>query len=617
MSIVFMFKRKVNLLQCIAWGMVLVLGHGAMAQEIPLNDLSAFTAKSGNWRIVGDASVDISQVNVLNTTPGKGVLACIHKQGTYGNDYELFSNFKHGDLDIEMDFMLAKGSNSGIYLQGNYEIQLFDSWGKKSAKYNDLGGIYERWDDSKPEGQKGYEGYAPRLNVAKAPGLWQHIKISYQAPRFDQAGEKIANAVFLKVEINGITVHENVEVSGPTRGALSKDVAMGPLRIQGDHGSLAIRNIVVNNFDKQPGTLTNLNYKTYYGSYSQDLDPATLKVAETGTAEALTWDVLREPNNYVLVYNGTYRAPTTGEYNFKLQASGNSYLKVDGKTVLPNEWKNNNDFREGATKLNAGDHKVEIYLNKRDGWLRPVLGLWVAGPGFREVPYHNLGSTLGGSPADPILVDAPTNTVLRSFMDIRNAEGKRQRVVHAVSVGSPSQLHYTYDLDKGALFQVWRGEFLNATPMWNDRGDGSSRPRGSVTFLGDIPLLAKVSGQTDWPTDSTGMGYRPKGYMLDANDVPTFMYDAFGTSVSDKTTVVDGKLFEREVRLAQPVNGVMARLAENKTIEKVSEGLYAVGDKEYYIQLGDTSVKPEIRKKNGRQELLVPVGNLVRYSILF
>ena len=178
-----------------------------------------------------------------------------------GPNYELLSKFQHGDLDIEMDYMLAKGSNSGVYLQGNYEVQLFDSWGKKAAKYNDNGGIYERWDDAKPEGQKGYEGYAPRVNVAKAPGLWQHIAISYQAPRFDKAGKKISNAVFLKIELNGVTIHENIEVSGPTRGALAQDVPMGPLRIQGDHGSLAIKNIVISNFDKKPGTLSNLQYK--------------------------------------------------------------------------------------------------------------------------------------------------------------------------------------------------------------------------------------------------------------------------------------------------------------------------------------------------------------------
>lgn len=609
---------RVTHLKRLALGMLAVAGLPALAQTpIPLNDLSAFTNKAGNWSIVGDASVDISQPNVLNTTPGKGVLACIHKQGTYGNDYELYSKFQHGDLDIEMDYMMAQGSNSGIYLQGNYEVQLFDSWGKKSVNYGDNGGIYHRWDEKQPKGQEGYEGYSPRINVTKAPGLWQHIAISYQAPRFDKSGKKIANAVFLKVELNGITIHENVEVSGPTRGAINKDVPLGPLRIQGDHGSLAIKNVVINNFDKKPGTLSNLAYKTYYGNYSQDIDPATLKLDGSGKAEALTWDVLKNKNNYVLTYTGTYNAPTAGDYTFRLQASGNSKLKIDGKEVMGDSWKNTNEFRTETTKLSAGDHKLELYVNKRDGWLQPVLGMWVAGPGFREVAFHSLGSTLGGTPPDPILVHADNNTVLRSFMDIQPSPNKRERVVHAVSVGSPSGMHYTYDMDKGAVFQVWRGNFLDATPMWNDRGDGSSRPQGSVTLLGDAMLLAKTSGT--WPTDTTGSQFRPKGYELDANDVPTFRYEAFGTTVSDRTALADdGKRFEREVKLGKPVSGLMARLAEGSSIEKISENLYAVNNKSYYIQLADNSAKPEIKKSGNSQSLTVPVekGEL-KYSILF
>jgi hypothetical protein len=90
--------------------------------------------------------------------------------------------------------MMAKGSNSGIYLQGRYEVQLLDSWNVVNVKAGDNGGIYERWNDDKPEGQKGYEGHAPRQNASRAPGLWQHIKISFQAPRFNATGQKTENA---------------------------------------------------------------------------------------------------------------------------------------------------------------------------------------------------------------------------------------------------------------------------------------------------------------------------------------------------------------------------------------------------------------------------------------
>ncbi|MCE7041923.1 family 16 glycoside hydrolase [Dyadobacter sp. CY312] len=615
-----MFKPNKHFSSFLMLGLTVLISASVFAQQaIPLNDLSAFTTKSDNWKIVGDAKVDIYKENALSTTPGKGVLACTHEKGKYGNQYELISNLKHGDLDIELDFMLAKGSNSGIYLQGNYEVQLFDSWGKKTAKYNDCGGIYERWNDSKPEGEKGYEGYAPRYNVAKAPGLWQNIKISYQAPRFDANGKKTANAVFLSIVLNGVTIHENVEVSGPTRGSLTaEDVAMGPLRFQGDHGSLAIKNIKINNFDQKPGTLSDLKYKIYYGGLLETEDLSKHKPAETGQSQALTWEILKENNNYTYVYTGKFNAPTAGDYKFRLQASGNSQLKIDGKELIGMEWKNVNEFRLGTINLKAGDHTIEITNNKRDGWLKPALGLWVSGPGFREVSYNTKSSSLSGGGTDPILIPAATNTVTRSFMDFKKDENsKRTRVVHAVSVGSPSNLHYTYDLDKGAVFQVWRGEFLDATPMWHDRGDGSSRPRGSVTSLGNDMVLGKING-SKWESDTTGSGYRPKGYILDDSDVPTFQYLAFGSPVTDYVSVVNNQYFERIIKVSNPVKGLVARVADGASIEKIADGLYAVNGKSYYIQLADKNVKPEVRNADGKQELLIPVNNgEVKYSILF
>ncbi len=90
-----MFKPNRFFLQLFAWGLGVIAVQSAFAQQpIPLNDLSAFTNKAGNWKIVGDASVDISKENVLNTKPGKGVLACIHEKGKYGQEYELDIEFQ-------------------------------------------------------------------------------------------------------------------------------------------------------------------------------------------------------------------------------------------------------------------------------------------------------------------------------------------------------------------------------------------------------------------------------------------------------------------------------------------------------------------------------------------
>ena len=131
-------------------------------------------------------------------------------------------------------------------------------------------------------------------------------------------------------------------------------------------------------------------------------------------------------------------------------------------------------------------------------------------------------------------------------------------------------------------------------------------------------FLGKVNGQSAWQADTTGSGFLPKGYSLDESDVPTFNYVAFGSPVTDHLTVVDNKYFEREVKLAKPVENLMARLAEGTTIEKVSEGLYAVNNKSYFIRLTDTSAVPQIRSVSSGQELIVPVKNgEVKYAILF
>ncbi len=134
-----------------------------------------------------------------------------------------------------------KGSNSGVYFQARYEIQILDSWGVEHPKYGDCGGIYERWKDN-----QGFEGRPPRVNASREPGEWQSFDVIFRAPRFDAAGGKIANARFVKVIHNGTVVHENVEVTGPTRASTFEDEKpLGPLMLQGDHGPVAYRNLRV------------------------------------------------------------------------------------------------------------------------------------------------------------------------------------------------------------------------------------------------------------------------------------------------------------------------------------------------------------------------------------
>ena len=172
------FLLPVKLICLVFFGLFFKI-TGFAQVSIPLTDLSFFKQASASWQVAGDVKADLNTANILQPSAGTGVLLNTPGSKTPGAD--LYSNMEHGDADLELDYMMAKGSNSGIYLQGRYEVQLLDSWGVVNAKAGDNGGVYERWDESRPQGKKGYEGYAPRQNVSRAPGLWQHLKTSFQA----------------------------------------------------------------------------------------------------------------------------------------------------------------------------------------------------------------------------------------------------------------------------------------------------------------------------------------------------------------------------------------------------------------------------------------------------
>ncbi|GAB2528754.1 family 16 glycoside hydrolase [Spirosoma aerophilum] len=625
---------RVSWLLGVGWAVSIGL---AMAQPapapgitLPLNDLSAFSSPTPNWRIVGNVRADLNKTNTLTTDKGTGILANIPlakmpEDAKNPFKYDLLTTLQHGDVDLEFDYMMASQSNSGVYLQGRYEIQLRDSWDIRTPNVHDNGGIYERWDDKRPEGQKGYEGHAARQNASRAPGLWQHMKISFQAPRFSASGpggapQKTENARIIRIELNGVPIQDDVEMTGPTRGSLYNDEKpLGPLRIQGDHGAVALRNIRYVAYDKPRPELLNLKYAVYKGKYEKEPDYDKTAPESEGATKVLTASVNRIPNEFLIRYTGTLRVSEPGEYRFNLGApGGGGMLKVNNQVVVAPGGRSGN----GKATLPKGDLPFELFYSKFMDWAQPALGLAVAGPGIREFVISE-GTGSNGEEVDPIIIDAPNNTVLRSFMDMpgeRNAQGRTLRVVHAISVGSPEQIHYTYDLDKGALVQVWRGMFLDATPMWHDRGDGSSRPMGMVQRLGaPVLFLSKLaSPQAAWTADTTGSGYRPKGYVFDESDRPTFKYQSYGSSVDDKVRVLPGgKGVQREVTIASPASDLYARLISGVSITPLDNNTYLVDGQEY-LRIDDVAgAKPAIRDANGRQELIVPVKGKVIYSILF
>ncbi|RLE07344.1 hypothetical protein DRJ00_08320, partial [Candidatus Aerophobetes bacterium] len=152
---------------------------------------------------------------------------------------DLATESSYGDCELHIEFVVPERSNSGVYLMGHYEIQILDSWGETELKFSSCGGIYARYINGQEVG-----GKPPRVNASRPPGEWQSYDVIFRAPKFDDTGRKISNAVFERVVWNGVVVHENVEVEGPTRASMpGPERPQGPLMLQGDHGPVAFRNI--------------------------------------------------------------------------------------------------------------------------------------------------------------------------------------------------------------------------------------------------------------------------------------------------------------------------------------------------------------------------------------
>lgn len=150
----------------------------------------------------------------------------------------IISKEKFGDCKIHVEFRTPfmpkargqKRGNSGVYVQGRYEVQVLDSFGLE-GKDNECGGIYKI--------------AAPKVNACLPPLQWQTYDIVFHAPKFDNTGHKIKNAV-ITVKHNGILIHEQTEIPKSTGGAINKDESKpGGLMLQDHHNPVQYRNIWV------------------------------------------------------------------------------------------------------------------------------------------------------------------------------------------------------------------------------------------------------------------------------------------------------------------------------------------------------------------------------------
>src|SRR5947209_11327283 len=124
-------------------------------------DLTGWAARGEHaWCVVGGVRLDAEDPKRFVIEPGTGIML----NGESGRTLDIHTLMEHGSCELHVEFCVPQRSNSGVYLMGQYEIQVLDSFGTPDDKLSPSanGGIYYRWVD---ETQTNYEGQAPRSNA--------------------------------------------------------------------------------------------------------------------------------------------------------------------------------------------------------------------------------------------------------------------------------------------------------------------------------------------------------------------------------------------------------------------------------------------------------------------
>jgi hypothetical protein len=175
----------------------------------------------------GDTTLWVVEDDAMVCVPGSGVIRT-RREFT---DFQLHIEWK---TPAEPSGESQGRGNSGVYLQGLYEVQVLDSYNNRTYRNGQAGSIYKQ--------------YAPLVNACRKPGEWQTYDIIYTAPRFGEDSTVYFTPPKVTVLHNGVLIHNNVNLRGPTLYIGMPEYSVkkhgpGPIVLQ-DHGNpVAYRNI--------------------------------------------------------------------------------------------------------------------------------------------------------------------------------------------------------------------------------------------------------------------------------------------------------------------------------------------------------------------------------------
>ena len=228
-------QKKVLVSSAVLLALSLILSLNCVPQEKQPPVVTALEGQAPSDAVVLFDGTDLSEWIGADGEPANWIVA---DGAMTVNKGDIITRKTFGDMQIHLEFATpasAKGEgqdrgNSGVYIHGNYEVQILDSYRDETCNNSMCGAIYKL--------------SPPLVNASRPPGLWQVYDIIFRAPGFDSEGKVIKKAA-VTVLHNDKLIQDHVEVVPTGARTGSEEIPCGPIKLQDHNHPVKFRNIWV------------------------------------------------------------------------------------------------------------------------------------------------------------------------------------------------------------------------------------------------------------------------------------------------------------------------------------------------------------------------------------
>lgn len=423
------------------------------------------------WQQVEGVRIAEGQTSLL--TKGRGTILY---NGDAPEEAPLLITEEHfQDCIIKIDFILAKGSSAGLYVQGRYEINIADNHGQHELNFYDMGGLGQRWNESREP--KGFDGVAPTANATKAPGEWQTMEVRFRAPRFNEAGKKVDDAFFLEVRVNGEVVQRNTLAKGYTRGSLfGWEQASGAVVLQAGGGPIAIRK-----FDARRADFSQIEVPETHGQRTNEeelIDFVALGKEHFVSFGCGECHSTKKNDAAVKSGPGLFGLFTNVPRDREIVESGENHqfiIKADNSYL-------HRSVRQPHSQLavvEAGEQKGKPFAPVMPAYSSQIItdtqidaiGFYLATLNERKAqgPVVKLIADQGPQQYDPLTDRLQLLVGDRTRIQRGPITGMSSRSIH---IGLPGGINYSFDPRILSIVKIWQGGFLDMAGELRNRGGG-------------------------------------------------------------------------------------------------------------------------------------------------